>query len=209
MNIEVAVVDYGVGNVGSILNTLRRMGVRASAENAPEVLSAAPRLILPGVGAFDTAIERLRADGMDEALRAAAQVGVPIFGICLGMQLLLEYSDEGVLSGLGLIAGTSRRLTSLDDQAGFRVPHVGWARIDTQKVSRFLPSLDSSYPYYFSHSYCVTPTNDEDCLGRTEYGSSFCAAIERDNVVGVQFHPEKSHKRGARLLWEFVKSESR
>lgn len=206
MKPEVTIADYGVGNVGSILNMLRKVGHSASVASGAEEIGQAQRVILPGVGSFDNAMAKLVATGFDVAIREAAVAGVPLLGVCLGMQLLMESSEEGEADGLALLQGTCRRFCPEQNEESIRVPHMGWNRVERVKPSKFVPSLGRDDQYYFVHSYRVVPKNAEDELATTIYGGSFCSAVERDNILGVQFHPEKSHKYGARLLSEFLGS---
>ncbi len=202
---EVVVVDYGMGNVGSIRNMLSRLGAVGVVTGDPDVVARADRVILPGVGAFDEAMSTLRAAGLDEALLQRSAAGdAPLLGVCLGMQLLLEGSEEGDEKGLGLVPGTCRRLPDSVDGLALRVPHMGWSTVEPVRTSPHVPSLGLDARYYFVHSYHADPAVDEDVLGRSTYGVTFTSAVARDNVVGVQFHPEKSHRHGLRLLADFV-----
>lgn len=205
-SVEAIVVDYGVGNVGSIINMLAKMGHRADLSNDPDVIAKAPKIILPGVGSFDTAVKKLEINGLNQSIVAAASSGTPLLGVCLGMQLLLDNSEEGSSNGLGLIPGTSKRFNSEIETLGLRIPQMGWNEVERTKESIFVPSLGNQDRYYFVHSFFVSPTNSEDTLGITNFGGNFSSAIERENILGVQFHPEKSHKFGGRLLSEFVSS---
>lgn len=202
---EVVVVDYGMGNVGSIRNMLSRLGAVGVVSGDPDVVARAERVILPGVGAFDEAMLTLRSAGLDEALLLRSASGsAPLLGVCLGMQLLLEGSEEGDEEGLGLIPGTCRRFPDTVDGLTLRVPHMGWSTVEPVRTSPYVPSLGLDARYYFVHSYHADPALKENVLGRSTYGVAFTSAIVRDEVVGVQFHPEKSHRHGLRMLADFV-----
>jgi glutamine amidotransferase len=204
---EVVVVDYGMGNVGSIRNMLSKIGVRGVVTGDPDAVARADRLILPGVGAFDEAMQTLRATDLHDALVERAGGGeVPLLGVCLGMQLLLEDSEEGDQKGLGLVPGTCRRFPATVDGLPLLVPHMGWSTVEPVRTSPFLPSLGIDARYYFVHSYYAETAFDEHILGRSTYGVPYTSAVQNGNVAGVQFHPEKSHRHGLRLLADFVGS---
>jgi glutamine amidotransferase len=200
----ITIVNYGMGNLGSLLNMFKRLGVNASIEADPVVIGQAKKLILPGVGAFDAAMMRINnLSGLREILEYKARVEkVPILGVCLGMQLLTDSSQEGEMDGLGWIPGKTTRLPL---QSGFKVPHMGWNIAQpTQRSSPLTSNLESDPRYYFVHSYCVHVENPEHSLMRTSYGVEFDAAIGCENIFGVQFHPEKSHKFGMQILKNFA-----
>lgn len=200
---EVTIVDYGVGNIASIINMLAKSGISGKLSKDPEDILKARRVILPGVGSFDKAAVKLKENHLDEVVKQVATNGTPLLGVCLGMQLLLESSEEGSESGLGLIKGKVLRFpTKVSDQE-LNIPHMGWNKVKPQKVSKYIPSLGNGDRYYFVHSYYAAPDNAEDILGVTKYGVEFASAVEKDNVIGAQFHPEKSHRYGLRLLSEF------
>jgi imidazole glycerol-phosphate synthase subunit HisH len=203
---EVVIVDYGVGNVGSILNMYSRIGKRAILSRDPDEIGAAARVLLPGVGSFDHAMLRLRDSELEAPIKAAVDRGTPLLGVCLGMQLLLDGSEEGVESGLGLIRGRSYRFPNEFEGGKLRVPHMGWNTLERAKETKTLPSLGKADRYYFVHSYFVHPDDPADVLTRTTYGTTFASGISHDNVSGVQFHPEKSHRFGLKLLSDFAES---
>jgi len=206
---DITIVDYGVGNLGSLRNAIAKVGHAAEISGDPATIAAAHRLILPGVGAFDRAVAQLAARGLGEAVvEAARERGVPLAGVCLGMQLLMDGSDEGVLPGLGLIPGRVRRFPDAIDGRRLLVPHMGWSTVSAAKPSRLAPSLTDGGRFYFVHSYAVEPDRAEDVLTWTEYGIRFASTIERDNVLGIQFHPEKSHRFGLAILREFAEAGS-
>lgn len=202
---DVVIVDYGIGNLASLRNALAKVDRTAIVSGEPDVIATAPRLILPGVGAYDRAAERLRESGLVEPiLRAVRERGAPIAGVCLGMQLLLDGSEEGRLAGLGLIPGYARRFPTTVDDARLLVPHMGWNSVVAAKASALVPALVTGNRYYFVHSYAVEAENEADVLAWTDYGIRYASAVERDNVLGLQFHPEKSHRFGLAMLRDFA-----
>ena len=197
----IIVVDYGVGNLGSIRNMLKRVGLpcRVSADEA--VLADASKFILPGVGAFDHAMDRLNRSGLRPVLERKAKVErIPILGICLGMQLLTGGSEEGALPGLGWIPGHASRLPA---EKGLKVPHMGWNLVRAARRSPLTEGLDEEARFYFVHSYAVQVEDSADSILKCTYGTTFDAAIQRDNIYGAQFHPEKSHRFGRQLFANF------
>ena len=203
----IIVVDYGMANVGSVVNMLRKAGAAALATADRDLIGKAAKLILPGVGAFDSAVRRLRELDLAGVLTEAAVVrGVPTLGICLGMQLLLEGSEEGRLPGLGWIRGRARRFTTEGMGEDLRVPHMGWNELTLHKASRLFDGVQERQRFYFVHSYHAVCEEPADILATTTYGSEFVSAMERGNITGVQFHPEKSHRFGLRLLKAFAES---
>jgi imidazole glycerol-phosphate synthase subunit HisH len=208
MRMSVAVIDYGMGNIGSICKMLSRVGADPFVSSDPNRLAEADRLVLPGVGHFDRAITNLMAAGLVETLRDLVQIrGMPILGICLGMQLMCRSSEEGTLPGLGFIDARVQRFEFPDDQR-LKVPHMGWRQLELVRGSPLVAGLDGTSRFYFVHSYYVECSDDSDVLARSHYGRPFTAAFQRDNLVGVQFHPEKSHRFGIRLFQNFVASGS-
>ena len=196
----ILVLDYGMGNLRSVEKALEHVGARASIGADPDEIRAADGLILPGVGAFPRAMERIRATGLDELIAERAAAGTPVLGICLGMQLLFERSEElGGAAGLGLLPGA---VTTLD-APGLKVPHIGWAPVAWEHDSPLTEGIQADTPFYFVHSFAVRPAEADDTLGTAEYGERFVCAAERDNVFGAQFHPEKSSAAGLRLLANF------
>jgi glutamine amidotransferase len=197
---RICILDYGMGNLRSVEKALEHVGVTAKISADASEVDAADGLILPGVGAFPRAMERIRERRLDEMIRERRDAGVPILGICLGLQLLFESSDElGGAEGLGLMPGAVSGI----DAAGLKVPHIGWAPLRWERESRLAEGIPTETPFYFVHSFKPAP-GPEDLLGSAEYGSRFACAAERDNVFGVQFHPEKSSAAGLRLLANFA-----
>ncbi|HEX6455027.1 MAG TPA: imidazole glycerol phosphate synthase subunit HisH [Solirubrobacterales bacterium] len=200
MSTRIAVLDYGMGNLRSVEKALEHVGVTATITNDAVAVRAADGLILPGVGAFPRAMERIRELGLDELIAERRAEGVPILGICLGLQLLFEASTElGGADGLGLLDGPVGEL----EAEGLKVPHIGWEPVRWERESRLADGIPSETPFYFVHSFAPRPSADE-LLGTAVYGKHFACAAERDNVFGVQFHPEKSSSAGLRLLSNFA-----
>lgn len=205
---SIGIVDYGVGNLNSVANMIRRSGAHAHfVRNAAEVPKA-ERLVLPGVGAFDTCRRSLdKIDGLEAAIRVAVAKGVPLLGICVGMQLMATSSEEGSLPGLDLIPGRVRRfdLHGVEAYRSLRVPHMGWCSVEPRgKSTLFVGALTELNRYYFVHSYYFECTSSNDIAGVARHGIEFTAAVERGNVYGVQFHPEKSHRYGSALFCNFA-----
>jgi glutamine amidotransferase len=200
MSTRIAILDYGMGNLRSVEKALEHVGVTATITNDAGEVRAAGGVILPGVGAFPRATERIRELGLDGLIAERREAGVPILGICLGLQLLFESTTElGGAVGLGLFDGPVDAL----EAEGLKVPHIGWSPVRWERESRLADGIPSETPFYFVHSFAPRPNGDE-LLGSAEYGSRFCCAAERDNVFGVQFHPEKSSAAGLRLLSNFA-----
>ena len=198
----IAIVDYGMGNLGSIQNMLRRVGVDSEVSGDPERLRRATKLILPGVGAFDQAMARINGSGIRTVLDHKALVErVPVLGICLGMQLLTRDSEEGREPGLGWIPAVTRRFPARD---GLKVPHMGWNIVRPTTPSPMTRGFDGEVRFYFVHSYRVTVDRTEHSMLKTTYGEEFDSAIQADNVFGAQFHPEKSHRFGVKFLANFA-----
>jgi imidazole glycerol-phosphate synthase subunit HisH len=198
---ETIIIDFGMGNLRSVEKALESVGGRPVISADPDVVRNAKRLILPGVGAFGDAMINLRRNRMDEAVRAAAAQGVPLLGLCLGLQLLFTESDEfGKHAGLNLIPG---KVLKFQDP-GLRVPHVGWNQIEGTRPSPLLQDIPEGSYFYFVHSFYVEPERTEDALRWTEYGRRFCSIACRGKVWGAQFHPEKSQDAGKKLLKNFL-----
>lgn len=201
----IVVVDYGMANLGSILNMFRRLGVEARATGDAAAVAAATRLILPGVGAFDQAMQRLHELRLLDVLnRRALEDRIPILGICLGMQLLTRGSEEGRRAGLGWIPAEARRFRFGQEHGRLRVPHMGWNTLLPTGTHPLLSGLEVDARFYFVHSYYVRCDDPKNLLGETVYGDRFAACIAQGNVLGAQFHPEKSHRFGMRLLKNFA-----
>lgn len=197
----VSIVAYGLGNLGSVVNMLKRVGAEVKLVSTPQEILESERLLLPGIGAFDTGMRMLNDQGLSPAIKKFAALGKPVFGICLGMQLLLDSSEEGKIPGLGLIPGTSLRFA---EETGVRVPHMGWNIVDATRQDPLVAELPAESRFYFVHSYRVVPEDDAHVLGITNYGVPFASMIRSGNVMGAQYHPEKSHAFGKQILRNFA-----
>ncbi len=199
---QVAMVDYGMGNRRSVEKAFEHVGAGIVRTSDPAVIAGADRLVLPGVGAFPEAMRRLHALGLVDLLRERARAGVPLLGICLGMQLLFESSveHEGA-EGLGLLSG---EVTRLDPGPAGKLPHIGWNRVTFERDSALGPRAGDQVAYYHVHSFVCRPRDEETVVGRGEYGEAFASIVERGTVAGMQFHPEKSSGAGLDLLRAFA-----
>jgi glutamine amidotransferase len=206
LHLMLLIVDYGMGNVSAIRNMLLRIGVAdVVISSDPTRCATASKIILPGVGAFDAAVRNLDERGLRGPLVEAARQRVPILGICLGMQLLAEGSEEGVLPGLGLIPGLVKRFDPAAFSSRQRIPHMGWNDVKVARAHKLFEGKGEELRFYFVHSYHFVCNSRADVIGETDYGYPFDSAVARANVAGVQFHPEKSHQFGKRLLANFAK----
>ena len=197
---RIAILDYGMGNRRSVEKAFAHVGAQPVVTRDHAAIRAADGIVVPGVGAFPRAMRNLAALGLDALIRERAAAGVPILGICLGMQLLFERSVETEpADGLGLLAGAVRPL----DAAGQRVPHIGWNVVTFTRATRLNAALPEAAAFYHVHSYVAEPADPDDVLGTAVYGERFVSAVARGNVFGVQFHPEKSSRHGLRLLASF------
>ena len=201
----ISIVDYGLGNVQAIANIYKRLEIPAVLASTAEALASADRVILPGVGAFDWAMMRLNESGMRPTLdRLVVEERKPVLGICVGMQMLAKRSDEGSSDGLGWVDADVRRFDAVTSGAVVQLPHMGWNDVSPRAGDPLFDGLEHDARFYFLHSYYFAPRQPGDVLAETDYGGSFACAVRRDNVMGVQFHPEKSHKWGIQLLKNFA-----
>ena len=203
----ISIIDYQSGNLGAIVNMLKKIGAEARIISKPAELEGATKIILPGVGTFDTGIQNLRAGGWEGQLEKKVLVdNVPTLGICLGMQLMTGGSEEGKLEGLKWIDGFTHRF-QFSNREALKVPHMGWNEATSQKESKILRSLnDQSKRFYFAHAYYVRLADPGDELLSTTYGFPFSSGFERGNIMGLQFHPEKSHRFGLAVLKNFAEN---
>lgn len=200
----IVVIDYGMGNLGSVANMLRKVNADVTVSADPGVIAAADKLVLPGVGAFGKGMENLERSGLLPVLHQKVRVDrTPILGICLGMQLFTRRSEEGMAEGLGWLDAEVVRFR-FDEDSPLKVPHMGWNTVTLKRPSLFWEDGASQSRYYFVHSYYVRCGNSEDVLTTTHHGWEFVSAVQSGNVVGVQFHPEKSHQFGMRFVGRFV-----
>lgn len=201
----IAIIDYGCGNLGSIQNMLKKLGAESIITSDAKQITIASKLILPGVGAFDTGIKNLHEKGMWDILnKKVLEQKIPILGICLGMQLMTKNSEEGKLNGLGWIDAFTIRFNFSKINEKKKIPNMGWNFIEIKKQSKLFTEMYKNPKFYFVHSYHVKCNESNDVLATANYGYTFDCAFEHDNIYGVQFHPEKSHKYGMKLLQNFV-----
>ena len=197
----IAILDYGMGNLRSVEKALERVGARAEVTRDHDRIRDADALVLPGVGAFPKAMAEIRRLELDLVLRERVDAGVPVLGICLGMQLLFERSEElGGAQGLGLLPGSVERLPA----GGLKLPQIGWNAVSWKRASRICGGLPDPCAFYHVHSFAAKPGDTGDVVGSADYGAEFVSAVEREPVYGVQFHPEKSGPHGLRLLENFA-----
>lgn len=200
----IAIIDYDVGNIAAVANMLQRLGVRSEMTNDPAVVAEADRIILPGNGSFDACMRNLRSTGLLPLLeRRVFTEGVPLLGICVGAQMLGIESDEGTEPGLGWL---DMRVARFPDLPGLRVPHMGWNQVRPVNATHYLSNgMDAEARFYFVHSFYMEPRESVNILFRATYGIGFAAGVIKQNIIGVQFHPEKSHRYGKQLLTAFAK----
>ena len=204
LNQKITIVDYRAGNIGSVVKKLKRIGYESVvACNRDEVMQAS-KLILPGVGHFASSVSNLKETGMWDALNEmVVHKKVPVLGICLGMQLMARHSEEGDVDGFGWLDANVLRF-NVSDKKKYKIPHIGWNNFVAQKDSSLFNGIDSSSEFYFVHSYYLKCNNPNDVLATTNYDTPFTSAVCKENIFGVQFHPEKSHNDGEKLLRNFL-----
>ncbi len=205
----IAIIDYGMGNLGSIHNMLKKIGQESIITNDLKIISKADKIILPGVGAFDTAVESLERLKLTSLLNTLVIAeNKPILGICLGMQLFSKSSEEGNLPGLGWVNAETIRFRFNSENANLRIPHMGWNKITPKRDHAIFREMALDSRFYFVHSYHVYCNDESNILATAEYGTTFNAAIFHRNIIGMQFHPEKSHKFGITILQNFADIQS-
>ncbi len=203
-NVVVHIPNLSLGNTQSVVNMINRVGGEVIIAKTPEELSLAKKIILPGVGAFDVGMNELREHGWIDVLnKLVLDKKVPILGICLGMQFFFEGSEEGVLPGLGWISGRLKRFVSTQEN-GIKIPHMGWNAVHVYRPDSIIPTMEEELRYYFVHSYYAICGDTTDLVATAHHGSDVTAAVQRNNIYGVQFHPEKSHTFGMALLKNFL-----
>jgi glutamine amidotransferase len=204
-NNDMVVVDYKMGNIGSVLNMLKKIGAEAISSSRKSDIDRADKLVLPGIGSFDAGMKRLSQMNLVDVLNRKVQRDeVPILGICLGMQLMTERSEEGTVPGLCWIEAETVQFKFTESQIGLKIPHMGWNLVKMLKQDSLYKGFHEEPRFYFAHSYHVVCSESEEVLSRTTYGKEFVSSFRKSNIFGVQFHPEKSHKFGMTLLRNFV-----
>ncbi|MBI4761814.1 MAG: imidazole glycerol phosphate synthase subunit HisH [Chloroflexota bacterium] len=202
---EIILIDAGTGNLRSVQKALESLGANVQRTDDPQKVRAAKKVVLPGVGAFGDFMTGLRARGLDDAVRDAAARGVPLLGICVGMQALFEVGEEmGEYKGLGLLPG---KVVKFADSLSVKIPHTGWNQVEVQNDAGLFRGIRSGAYVYFNHSYYCRAWNSSDVIATTDYGDKFTCAVQRENIFGVQFHPEKSQRVGLQLLKNFLEAE--
>jgi imidazole glycerol-phosphate synthase subunit HisH len=205
----IVIIDYGMGNLGSIQNLLKRIGYASVISSSPEEILNASKLILPGVGSFDNGMENIQERGLVDVFNEKVlKMKTPVLGICLGCQLITKSSEEGILPGLGWIDARTIRFSFPEDNNNLKIPHMGWNMARVCKSDPLVDDLNKDQRFYFVHSYHVVCEREEDILMKSFYGYDFVSAVKNNNVVGVQFHPEKSHRFGMHFMknWALLSS---
>lgn len=202
----ITIIDYGLGNIRAFVNVYERLNIKTKVAHNANEIKGATKIILPGVGAFDYAMKQLNASGMrDELDNKVLGEKIPVIGICVGMQILANSSEEGILPGLGWIDGEVKLFDTSKILHKTRLPHMGWNNINPVNMHFLLNGLDNQSRFYFLHSYYFVCHNENEIISTTEYGISYASAVNRENIFGIQFHPEKSHSNGIQLLHNFAK----
>jgi len=204
----IVIIDYGMGNLGSLANMLKKIGVPAKITSDPSEIMSADKLILPGVGSFDNGMKKLKELNFIDLLNKKVLVDkTPILGICLGMQLFTKSSEEGILDGLSWFDATTVKF-KIDANSSLKIPHMGWDTLTVSKPNKIFNNIDTNSMFYFVHSYHVVCNRKEDVLSTSYYGYEYVSSISKANIVGVQYHPEKSHKYGMKILQNFCSDDN-
>ena len=205
MNKEIVLIDAGTGNLRSVQKALEAVGANVLRTDDPRKVVSGGRVVLPGVGAFGDCMSGLRARGLEEAVNDTVQRGVPLLGICVGMQALFEVGEEmGEHKGMGLLQG---KVVKFADSLSVKIPHTGWNQLEVKNDARLFDQVDAGAYVYFNHSYYCQPQNSSDILATTDYGMNYACAVQCENIFGVQFHPEKSQAVGLKILKNFLEAK--
>ena len=205
MNKEIILIDAGTGNLRSVQKALEAVGANVLRTDDPKKVVSGGRVVLPGVGAFRDFMSGLRARGLEEAVNDTVQRGIPLLGICVGMQALFEIGEEmGEHKGLGLLQG---KVVKFADSLSVKIPHTGWNQLEAKNDKRLFDQVNGGAYVYFNHSYYCQPWNSSDVIATTDYGINFACAVQRENIFGVQFHPEKSQAVGLKILKNFLEAK--
>ena len=205
MNKEIVLIDAGTGNLRSVQKALEAVGANVLRTDDPKKVISGGRVVLPGVGAFGDFMSGLRARGLEEAVNDTAQRGIPLLGICVGMQALFEIGEEmGEHKGMGLLQG---KVVKFADSLSVKIPHTGWNQLEAKNDARLFDQVDAGAYVYFNHSYYCQPQNSPDILATTDYGINYACAVQCENIFGVQFHPEKSQAVGLKILKNFLEAK--
>ena len=202
---DVVLIDAGTGNLRSVQKALETVGANVLRTDDPKKVVSGGRVVLPGVGAFGDFMSGLRARGLEEAVNDTVQRGIPLLGICVGMQALFEIGEEmGEHKGMGLLQG---KVVKFADSLSVKIPHTGWNQLEARNDARLFDQVDAGAYVYFNHSYYCQPQNSSDVLATTDYGMNYACAVQRENIYGVQFHPEKSQAIGLKILKNFLEAK--
>jgi imidazole glycerol-phosphate synthase subunit HisH len=206
---KVAIIDYGINNISSVEKAFKKIKVETERVRSKEELRKFKHLVLTGVGSFDWGIKNLKSQGLYEEIRNLSKKGHFIMGICLGMQLLFEKSEESNdnLDGLSLLLGSTKKISKLKNQKNLKIPHVGWNNVEIKNNGKIMKDIDNNSNFYFVHSYFVEPNNKEIISATCKHGIEFPAVIESENIIGIQFHPEKCQVNGLKILERFSNFE--
>jgi len=200
---SIAIIDYGAGNLRSVEKALEKLGFKCIVTSDPSEIASSKGIILPGVGAYDSAVKELASKDLVGLIKESALSGKPFLGLCLGMQLLFENSEEGEAEGFGVLKGSVKRFDPSKTSGGLKVPHMGWNNISIKKTSPIMHGISESSQVYFVHSYYCAPSDNGDILTTTDYGGEFVSSVSRGNMFALQFHPEKSGDTGLKMLKNF------